>query len=208
MKTLLFPLLILSLLLSCKKKEITFEIQGKVTDATFSKALSGASYRIYTQPVSGVESETLATGTLDSNGEFESVFPRKLSQKVIVEIKKQGYFTVLEEIVFDKLSTNEAYKFSKSTTAQAWVKIRIVNDSPYEETDHLRFIKQEGKINCVNCCDTAYHNLYGKVDTTLYCINDGNKPYSMMYWVLKTGETGVKSVVTNAFDTTEIQLNY
>jgi len=46
------------------------------------------------------------------------------------------------------------------------------------------------------------------LDTTIYCINNGNEVYSVYYWVLNSSNQGLLSAVTTAFDTTEIILNY
>jgi 2-oxoglutarate dehydrogenase E2 component (dihydrolipoamide succinyltransferase) len=44
--------------------------------------------------------------------------------------------------------------------------------------------------------------------TSYYCINDGNQLYSYLYFAFGPDDTGVKSIITTPFDTTELSLTY
>lgn len=76
------------------------------------------------------------------------------------------------------------------------------------DSDIFQYIKQQGKANCAECCPIDQKTLNGAVDTSIYCINDGNTLYSIYYFA--TGMTGgtIEGVATNAFDTTELLINY
>ena len=94
-----------------------------------------------------------------------------------------------------------------STTAKSWARIILKNDNP-SAADILSYIKQQGKVNCAECCPASQQMFNGDIDTVFYCINDGNTVYSFLYSIIGTGNASVKSATTIAFDTTDIQLNY
>ena len=87
------------------------------------------------------------------------------------------------------------------------MKIKLLNNNPIP-SDHLRFIKQQGKENCLECCPTSEQNYYGAIDTSIYCINDANTNYSIYYWLVGTSTQNLLSVNTTIFDTTDIILQY
>jgi len=89
----------------------------------------------------------------------------------------------------------------------AWIGLHFINNNP-QATDHLQYIKQAGLQGCAACCPNTEQNYFGALDTTIYCINNGNEVYSVYYWVLNSSNQGLLSAVTTAFDTTEIILNY
>ena len=134
-------------------------------------------------------------------------FSRNKAESYVISVRKGGYFDIDKTVSFSELSIKEDNVVHLSTTAKSWVKLRFINTNP-SPTDHLRYLKQKGKINCEECCSADEQNLIGNSDTTIYCINDGNATYSYNYWVLGTTISGSKSVTTNAFDTTELLLNY
>ncbi len=87
----------------------------------------------------------------------------------------------------------------------SWVKLRFINQVPVS-TDVLKYTQTQGKTGCTLCCPSGEHVLLGAVDTTIYCINDGNTNYTYSYIVGSI--PGTKSAITTAFDTTEILLTY
>jgi hypothetical protein len=72
----------------------------------------------------------------------------------------------------------------------------------------LQYLKQQGKINCAECCPSDEQNLFGAINDTIICINDGNTYYSYLYSVVGTSNTGIEAVYTSAFDTTTLLLYY
>jgi hypothetical protein len=75
-------------------------------------------------------------------------------------------------------------------------------------SDELKYIKQEGKSGCNTCCPDTQQSLNGIVDTTIIYANNGNAIFSYQYFVVGTSNQGLKSTVTDAFDTTSIDLVY
>ncbi len=144
---------------------------------------------------------------METDGTYSFTFPRDKMEKYIITINKTNYFEILETVYFSDLTTKEDNIRNYSTKAKAWVKLVFFNSSPMPG-DQLKYIKQAGKEGCAECCSDAEQLLNGPVNTSIYCINDGNTDYSYYYWVLGTGNQGLKSAYTTPFDTVEINLTY
>lgn len=193
--------------LSCKKKNAEFVIKGLATDATFSQPLSNATVKLYQNPVGSSDEELIASTTTDAKGNYTFSFPREKMEKYRLVIYKSNYFTIDKTIYFSELSLESDYIKNVTTTAMSWAKLTFHNLNP-QGADHLQYIKQNGKDGCMECCPTSYQDYYGNLDTSIYCVNDGNTDYSYLYWVLGTSDQGSRTVFTSAFDTSEVILNY
>lgn len=207
MKKFLF-LFVLSLsFISCKKKELSFTLKGNVSDNTFSTSLSGAKLTLEEIP-SGATEGSIYELIIPADGNYELNFKRTSAIKYILTITKENYFTVSEEISFSDFSTEEPLVKNYSTTAKAWVKLRFVNQTPNSNDDLFRYIKQSGKVNCDICCPSVEQEIYGIANETRYCVNDANTVYSYYYWSENPSSQGLKEIMTPAFDTVELVLNY
>jgi len=193
---------------ACKKKKISYTVEGIVTDASFSQALSGATVQLYGTPAgSSTPSQLIGTVTTGSDGKYSFTFDRDKIEQYVIIVNKNQYFELSDAFTAESLSTSETNTRNLSTTAKSWVKLRFVNLMP-DAADELKYIRQNGKSDCAECCYGGEQYLYGAVDTAIYCINDGNTTYSYYYWVLNTVNNGPKSIVTQPFDTVELLLNY
>jgi len=201
--TFLFASIALS---ACKKKDITYVVEGVITDNSFSQPLAGATVDLYEVPLGSSNPTTVISSvTTGNDGKYHFEFKREKIEKYVVVIHKNNYFSTEQEFYADNLSTKETNTFSHETTAKAWVRLRFTNA---DMGVNLKYIHQSGKINCDECCSATEQYLFNAVDTTIYCINDGNTTYSYYYWVLGTSINGPKSVVTTPFDTVDLVLNY
>lgn len=192
---------------ACKKGKGDFTLKGVITDTTFSQPHVGAVVKLYQVPAGTTQEILIGTQTLGSDGAYSFTFPRDKMEKYVVKVTKNNYFSLNEIVYFSELTLEEDNTANFSTTAKAWAKLRFINSNP-QPGDVLTYIKQEGKANCSECCTTSETIFYGALDTTIYCINDGNKVYSYFYSVSGTTNQGIKSASTVVFDTTEILLNY
>lgn len=210
MKYTVFALILLlgTSLGSCKKKKISYTVEGIITDASYSQPLSGATVQLYGTPAgSSNPSQLIETVTTGSDGKYSFKFDRDKTEQYVIIATKNQYFEASSNFTSESLSTTETNTRNISTTAKSWVKLRFINLMP-EPTDELKYIRQSGKSNCAECCYGGDQYLYGAVDTSIYCINDGNTTYSYYYWVLNTQNNGPKSIITQPFDTVELLLNY
>lgn len=200
-------LLIGFLIGSCQKNAGIFEISGTVTDLSSSSGLENCKLYLYSYPV-GTGEELLTDSTFTQNdGSYTFSFERAQMEKYKIELEKDGYFEGDEIIYFSALTLEEVNTVDLETYGKSWVGIRLKNNSPQIE-DHFRYIKQEGKTNCSECCPTEEQNFYGDLDTTIYCANNANENYSIMYWVIGTSIVDIASANTTFLDTTLIEVTY
>jgi hypothetical protein len=206
-KKLMLILLIGFLIGSCQKNAGIFEISGTVTDLSSSSGLENCKLYLYSYPV-GTGEELLTDSTFTQNdGSYAFSFERAQMEKYKIELEKDGYFEGEEIIYFSALTLEEVNTVNLETYGKSWVGIRLKNNSPQIE-DHFRYIKQEGKTNCSECCPTEEQNFYGDLDTTIYCANNANENYSIMYWVIGTSIVDIASANTTFLDTTLIEVTY
>jgi hypothetical protein len=204
----IIPFLLLVLLFSCKKGKADFTLKGTITDITFNQNLSGASIKLYQVPIGSTNEELIQTSTIGSDGTYSFTFPRDKIEKYILRISKTNYFDLEETVLFKDLTIEEDNIRNYGTHAKAWVKLTFKNTISPSSADEFKFIKQLGKEGCAECCSDTEQFLYGIVDTSIYCINNGNDYYSYLYFKLNTTFSGTMETQTVAFDTTEIILNY
>lgn len=202
---LIFALPILS---GCKKKgKANFTIKGVISDETFSTSLGNAEVYIYELKAGANQMTEIGHTVTNSLGEYSFTFSRNTAESYYLTTSKHLYFDVEETIYFSDLTIEEDNIRNFSTTAKSWVRLKFFNQSP-SATDVFQYNRQKGKIDCSICCPNGLNYLYGTVDTSIYCINDGNTIYQYQYLVQGTTNAGIKSVTTVAFDTTEIFLQY
>lgn len=204
----ILPFILLILLFSCKKGKADFTLKGTITDITFNQNLNGASIKLYQVPIGSTNEELIQTSTIGSDGTYSFTFPRDKMEKYILRITKTNYFNIEETVLFKDLTIEEDNIRNYGTHAKAWVKLTFKNTISPSSTDQFKFIKQLGKEGCAECCSDSEQFLYGIVDTSIYCINNGNDYYSYLYFKLNTTFSGTMETQTVAFDTTEIILNY
>jgi hypothetical protein len=162
---------------------------------------------LYQVPIGTTQQVLLSTSTIGSDGLYSFTFPRDKMEKYVLVITKLNYFDISEEVFFSSLTTKEDNVRDYSTKAKAWVKLTFFNSNP-APGDQLKYIKQAGKEGCSECCSDAEQFLIGAINTSIYCVNDGNTDYSYYYWLIGTSNQGLKSAYTTAFDTVEISLTY
>ena len=188
----------------CKKGKADVALRGVIVDESFSKGLSGAKIYLYAYSSDGSDVNLIGETTTTSDGSYSFSFPRNTVLKYMIQVEKENYFPIEEDISFSGLSIEHGNIRNYSTTAMAWARLRFVTSS----FTTVQFNRVEGKDGCSLCCDAGVQTVTGPTDTSIYCINDGNKIYSYQYVVLGTTNTGVNSATTVPFDTTEILLQW
>tara|TARA_B110000285_G_scaffold228649_1_gene291945 strand:- start:635 stop:1258 length:624 start_codon:yes stop_codon:yes gene_type:complete len=207
MKNVLIITLAISLMFSCKKGKADFTVTGTITNTSLSSGLNGATVSLYEIPAGSVSSELIGTTTTNLSGVYSFSFPRNQSESYIITCTKSNHFSIEESINFSDLSIKEDNVINYSTTAKSWVKLRFLNNTP-SGADVLNFTRTAGKNDCDACCVSTETSLVNILDTSIYCINDGNNVYSYSYIHQGTTNFGEKSVVTASYDTTELLLTY
>ena len=206
-KKLIFLVLMIALIFSCQKNAGIFEISGSITDLSSSSGLENCKLYLYSYPV-GTGEELLTDSTFsDNDGSYTFSFERAQMEKYKITFDKEGYFEGEETIYFSALSLDAVNTINLETSGKSWVGIRLKNNSPQLE-DHFRYIKQDGKTNCAECCPADEQNFYGNIDTTIYCANNANDNYSIMYWVIGTSIVDIATANTSFLDTSLIEITY
>jgi hypothetical protein len=206
MRILVFLVLLSAMFFSCKKGQGEFLLTGTLTDNTFNTALNNATVKLYKVPAGSTQEILIGTQTTGSEGKYSFEFTRDKTEKYILKVTKSNYFDLNETIFFSSLDLKEENIRNYSTTAKGWIEIRIVNQNG-QSSDQFHFIKQQGKAGCSECCPTIEQDLYGAVDTSIFCVNDGNTVYSILYYGTGISST-INGVNTAAFDTTTLLINY
>jgi hypothetical protein len=195
------------MLLGCEKGTGSFVFTGTVSDLTFNQGLEGAQIKLYKVPIGTSDEIFVQNITLSSTGAYKFEVPRERMERYILRVQKDLYFPIEKEVYYSELSIQSDNIFDLNTKAQSWAKIHFKNLNP-NPTDHFRYIKQEGLAACASCCPSTTQDFYGPLDTTFYCLNNGNTTYSLFYWEMNTSNNGQKSTFTTAFDTTLIEVIY
>ena len=207
MKYLFLTLSLLLLVFSCKKGAGTFVLKGQVEDMTFNEPLSNTWVKLYKVPIGTTNLVIQDSLLLDESGKYVFSFPREQIEKYVIKINKDGYFDVQEDIYFSTLTLENENIRNFQTKAKAWVGITLLNENP-EPTDILTYTKQDGLQDCMECCPSDEQVFYGELDTTIYCINNGNEAYSLLYNVFGTSTIDIVSQNTPPFDTSYINITY
>lgn len=187
---------------SCKKKELEYEISGVVTDASFNTPK--ANCKVIISAKKNGDYYTLTTLTTDASGTYSYQLKRELLTNVKIVIEAENYFGDQTETTLENLSLKEVNTFNYSIYAKSWVRLRFLSDG----TKKLKYYKQEGKNGCSECCPAGETLVDYATDTSIYCINNGNSNYKILYTVVGEGTTGTPSVFTTPFDTTEMIISY
>jgi len=202
MKKVLLFILVLTSLCTCKKKNLEYEISGTVYDKSLNKSMAGVDVTISVSKNSGFYD--LATVTTDNEGKYSYKLLRENYHQIRIQVAPTHYFDQNSTTTLEGLSLDKPNTFDFNLYAQSWVRLHFVSDG----SKQLRYYKQAGKSGCDACCEAGEKQVNFKVDTSIFCINDGNTPYQIFYDVMGGTDSGTKNVTTVAFDTTEILVNY
>ena len=205
MKRLFYFLFLANTVISCDKGKANFVLKGTIQDETFSTTLAGATIQLYQVQVGSASETYVSSQTIGSDGTYSFTFPRDNMEKYILRIEKDNYFPLEKTVYFSSLTINSDNIRDYSTTAKAWVKLNFIND-PNFGGNELEYTIQQGKENVAGSCQHGTYTI--NTSTSYYCINDGNQLYSYLYFAFGPNDTGVKSVITTPFDTTELTLTY
>lgn len=193
---------------SCKKGKAEFTLTGTLSDATHGTSLGSVSVSLYEVEAGTLIETKIGSMQTSSDGAYSFTFPRNQVESYILRASKDNFFPIEESILFSDLTIEEDNVRNYSTTAKGWMKLVFTNTAPANTGDILRFTKQVGKSDCDECLTDGEHQLYGIVDTVIYCATDANTTFTYYYEVAGTAVSGFKSGVAPESDTAAIILNY
>lgn len=193
--------------LSCKKKELYFQIEGKIYDQTFNSDASNVTVRLFVVPA-GSSRKLIETTMSNEHGLYSFVTDYERIERIELEFEKENYFLENSVVNFSDLSTTEINYVDKNLLAKSWVEFRFINNAPASASDELKIFKYRGKTDCAECCPNTYSYYYGSIDTLIYCANGSNDYLSFYYWINGSQNFGRDSVYTTPFDTLQYEINY
>ncbi len=193
------------ILLSCKKGETDFEINGFVYTQSLAEPVSGAIIEVYKTVAGTTDLQYVSSYTTDDKGNFSLKVKRDKFTELKLKISKENYFSLDKTVYFSDLSVDEANYLHYFTTTKGWAKIHLKSIA---SGNNLTISRISGKKDCEECCPGGFQNFSGPFDTTFYCINDGGTEYSINYIINNGSNTGVKSVITPFADTALIEISF
>jgi hypothetical protein len=205
-----FILVLMLAFSSCKKdKTLYFSIHGVVTDESFNKGMDNATVIVYEKAIASYDYTEVGRIKTDSDGKYELKFPRNRVEGYRVTIQKDFYFDKSYTIDFASLDPKKSIEYNFGTTAYSWVKIHLQNSGDVNSYDDFIYKKTQGHTDCAACCPTGVEtHFYGALDTTFYCLTDGNKPFAYFYQLGNTSTIGTNQQTTIPFDTIVLTTTY
>jgi len=201
---------------SCKKDNIdSLSVAGKVRDGRNNNGLASATVKFKEKVLEGgafnSSFQTAAETYSRGNGDYSMDFERKNAVEYQIEFSKDGYFTKSIDINPEDISLDQAYIQNATINAEATAELRIVNQTPWNNQDEIRFRYLNAIFDDCFCCNNDFIVLEGtEVDSTKSCQIYGDYLLKYVYEVTKndTTITTVDSLFCPAFTTTQILIAY
>jgi hypothetical protein len=208
--TKIFTLLIaLVLFIACKNdNNLQFHLKGIVINSITNTTISGGKVSVYSTPANSNVPKFEGSATITANGDYSISVDRDQYTSLQLHVEKEGYFKEIKTVLFAELKATEDNIFNLTTSARSWIRFNIKNANNPSSSDEFKFLKSAGKQGCSGCCENGFTFLYGALDTNITCINDGGSYFSYYYWVNGNEVFGSDSVITPAFDTLIVSIEY
>lgn len=164
------------LLISCNKnKEITFTIEGKVSDLTTNTPQSNGTLSLFKIKAGGGDIQLIEAIKPNTDGTYQFTFERDKSEKYELHYVREGYFDEIHSIYFSELSTNEPFKFDLTTETTSTIHWIVKNVAPSTSTEEVVIQKLNGRTTCPDCCANTSYTYKGiNINDTLSCRVNGN----------------------------------
>lgn len=201
---------------SCRKqKNIEYSLKGNIVDPNGNTPVSGVQVKLLVNKLDGGNFnsafETIASTTTNANGDYTFTFNRENATAYKITYSRQFHFGSELEINPDDLNEEVDNIYNFDMPSMAWLRIHISNTNPFDANDEIDFQISDGAYNCGACCGTSIQTFTGmNVDTVVYCLNDGNHNVTGTGFYTKNGvgSTTSQTVYAEAYDTTDIIINY
>lgn len=210
LNNILFVLLGVFILSSCKPKGVEYTINGTVNDASFNEAAKLVKVFLYERATTGFTYSLIEETTTDAIGNFSFTFPRKRALDYKIVLQKEEYFDNEMILTINDLKPNDAIQQNFSIYAHAWVKVRLKNESSANSYDDFIYKKITGNDDCEACCpNNEIQHFYGEnVDTTFYCMVEGGQKFSYYYELSNSAFLGNEEVISIPLDTVSVETIY
>lgn len=206
----------LLILTACKKdKQGEFSINGVVIDNSTGKGLSGVEITFWASKIiSGVYNsnfEKIVSIKTDADGKFSTDIKMEKVSAYKIIVYKNNYFNYEEDISSDSFVDDGSYIFNYSISPIGYIKLRAVNNLPYDSSDFISYRFSSNYLNCFNCCNNIANKGYGQFfDSTFVCKAEGGSQLIVTWNVIKNNQSSYNNanIYCPAFDTTYFEISY
>lgn len=206
--------LLLAVTLACSRDE-AYRITGLLTDTNRAVPVAGAKVAVWTQKIeSGVytaDYRNVGETVTGDDGRFAYALENATYTGVRLVFSKKGYFGWQADVNVNALSKSEP-QFSKyQMVPKAWLKIRVRNGEPFDESDYFEYRLLNAYSDCEGCCPRDTWRFYGmEVDQVYRCMTAGHQDLVIQYSKRKNNVQEIMSQTffLKEFDTTGIELIY
>lgn len=202
------------ILITCKKEEINYALEGRATAGNTNAALADASIEVQKQVVTsgvfGGSYSTAATTTSDANGAFSLTWPRENFAGLKLKASKSQYITREINLSVNDFSGSSAVTQNVELYPEAYINVHIQNTGTTNESDQLNFTYTNAQFDCL-CCANGWKTFEGiSVDTNLTCKLYGDTwlKYQKQVLTLEGDTTINDSIFCPAFVTTDLEISY
>lgn len=196
---------------NCKKKELTYKIEGTVTDMNTKLAATNTTVRFYQKDfIAGVVSEKytfLAETKTNSSGIYNFETPRTRVFDFKIEIDDPRYYFTTFIYQSDEINSDGVNVLENKIESRSWVKL-ILNNPFVPSGEQLNLNKSNFKEDCTDCCTNGGMSFKEKSDTTLICPTIGGTQVILNYGEVLTSTQFNKTIDCTPFDTVVYIINY
>ncbi|WP_070137324.1 hypothetical protein [Crocinitomix algicola] len=213
MRTIYFTLIIIALSFStsCKKNEIQYHFNGKVTNQLDNSAVNDATVNLGQRKVQngGTSPDFYQAASVNTSqsGVYDITIDREMVSAFEFEVKKENFFDMVFERTTASITTDGVNSIDIELEPKSWVEFDIENLFP-EDDDHFRLFTIGFKENCAGCASNAGQNYYGDLDTVIRYVTTAGKYVKFTYINVNSGESTTDSVFTTPFETITYPIVY
>ncbi|MFN3916838.1 MAG: hypothetical protein ACK4K0_03750 [Flavobacteriales bacterium] len=199
-------LIILLLLVSCRKNKNTIIVEGVLLNPVTNTSVGGISVDLSSQqPVSGTFSiayNTLDKQTTDATGKFRFEFKNSNASSYRLRAEHPDYYFTEETKSPSAFPVGEVTNLILPFYAKGVLKINVRNVNPFDGDDKLVYQIATGAVNKLDFCFATTQTFTGmSVDTSLSCLNYGYQKVVLKWFRTKN------NVITSFVDSLVIPLN-
>lgn len=197
--------------ISCKKKNITYSFEGKITESVSGNPVSDVYVNVSQKIVNNgttADGYTMAgSATTDANGNYSIVFDREKVTEFELKFRKDNFFPIDEIISSADITTGDVNVINKSFEPQSWVRFELFNSFP-EDSDLLKLVTHNFREGCEGCVENTTTSFFGSLDTVMIIPTTAGQ-YVRFTLINSTGGFSITdSIYTTPFQTTTYAFEY
>ena len=211
---LLTPLCTLFILIglsSCKKGEITYDFDGRITETVNGGPLEGVNVEVrqvlFSSSVANYNYQLAGSSTSDANGDWSVSFKRERVTDFRIHMAKEGYFDVIYEFPSGEVTVEEVNSYTTAMDTEAWVKLDIENVGPLAG-DEMVMTLINFREGCEGCGTNGYYEFGEIVDTVMLFKTTGGRYARFQFDDKGTASLVEDSVMTVPSDTVTYTFQY